>query len=295
MSTYRAYGISVASEIPLPPLPPTDRRPDASIRFGPVEAPRPPTRRTMTTFRGGAEDGVLVMPDVACVRVRRGREIVVERLDGAAEDAVRAMLLGPVLAILMSQRGLMTLHASAIAFDEQAVAFMGDAGWGKSTLAAWFNRRGRPLVADDIVAVRFDESSPRALPAVPQLKLTPEALCVLGDDPAGFPRVWPGTKKRLQAVRDRFVTASPILTRVYVLAPDARETIAPISASEAAIEFVRHSFAVRSLHQTAPDRYLREAARLAEAVRVRRLGRPLELERIDEVGKAVEADLEVEP
>jgi hypothetical protein len=291
MNTYRAYGISIASELQLPPLPPTDKRPDASIRLGQVDAPRPPTRRTMTTFRGGRDEGVLVMPDVACVHVRGGREIVVERLHGSAEDAVRAMLLGPVLAILMSQRGLITLHASAIAFDGQAVAFMGDAGWGKSTLAAWFHRRGRPLIADDIVAITFEQGRPRALPAVPQLRLTPEALGVLGDDPARLPQVWHGTRKRLQPVREGFVTVAPVLSRVYVLAPDAREKIVPISASEAAIEFVRHSFAVRSLHQSAPDRYLREAARLAESVRVLRLSRPLELQGLEEVAGVVEQDL----
>src|SRR5205814_1250525 len=146
-----------------------------------------------------------------------------------------------------------------IAFDGQAVAFMGDAGWGKSTLAAAFYRRGRPLVADDIVAVTFEGELPRALPAVPQLKLTPEAVGLLGDDPARLPQVWPGTQKRLRAVRERFATTAPVLSRVYVLAPAERQWIAPVASSEAAIEFIRHSFAVRSLHQTAPERFLRQA------------------------------------
>jgi hypothetical protein len=291
MNTYRAFGISIASEIPLPPLPPARERPDVSIRSGRVGAPRPPASRTATTFRGSADEGVLVMQDVACVHVRDGQEVVVEPLDGAPEEAVRSMLLGPVLAILMSQRGLTTLHASAIVFDGQAVAFMGDAGWGKSTLAATFFRRGYPLVADDVVAIRFDGGRPRALPAVPQLKLTPRVVGALGEDPSRLPRVSPRTEKRLRAVQEGFVTTPPVLSHVYVLAPGEPERIAPIASSEAAIELVRHSFGARSLQPTAPARYLRQAARLAEAVRVRRLGLPFELERLDAVADAVEADL----
>src|SRR5262249_28898285 len=156
----------------------------------------PTVRPGMTTFRGDAEAGVLATPGVAFVQVRHGREVIVEAVGDASEDGIRAMLLGPALAGVMRQRGLRDLHASAVAFNGQAVAFMGDAGWGKSTLAAVFQRRGRPLVADDVLAVSFEQREPRVAPAVPEMRLTPEALDALGDDPARFPTVWEGTQKR---------------------------------------------------------------------------------------------------
>jgi hypothetical protein len=293
MSTYRAYGISIASEIPLPPLPRTEDEPGVQIRLAPVDAARPAARPSETTFRGGADDGVLLLPHVACVRIRAGRDVVVEIADGADEDTVRALLLGPALAIVLSQRGLVTLHASAVAFDGLAVAFMGDAGWGKSTVAAVLNRRGRPLVADDVLAVTFDGGRPYALPAFPQLKLAPEAVGMLGEDPEQLRRVGRGIEKRLRPVPDGFATDPPLLGRVYVLAPGVREGIAPVGSSDAAIEFVRHSFGVRSLHRTAPAGYLRQAARLARSVPVLRLGRPADVSGLHEVADAVEKDLDL--
>jgi HPr Serine kinase C-terminal domain len=291
MTTYRAYGISIASEVPLPPLPVADGEPEVSIRTGRVTSPRPDVRPGMTTFRGGAEEAVLATPGLAFVQLRHGREIIVEPVGEASEDAIRAIVLGPVLAVMLSQRGLMTLHASAIAVNGQAVAFMGDAGWGKSTLAAAFIRRGRPLVADDVVAVSFEQREPRVPPAVPQVRLTPEALDALGDDPARFPTVWEGTQKRARPVE--IAGEPPVLSRVYVLAPEVRAQIAPIPASEATIEFVRHSYAVRSLHQTAPARYLGQAGQLARTVRVLRLGRPGQLRDVHELADAIEQDLGV--
>ena len=293
MTTYRAYDILIASEVPLPPLPLAAGEPEVSIRSGRVTLPRPAVRPGMTSFRGGAEEGVLATPGLAFVQIRHGREVIVEPIGDVSEDALRAIVLGPVLAVMLSQRGLMTLHASAIAVNGQAVAFMGEAGWGKSTLAAAFHRRGRPLVADDILAVSFERQEPRVPPAVPQVRLTPEALDALGDDPARFPTVWEGTTKRARPVD--IAGEPPVLSRVYLLAPDVREPIAPIPASEAAIEFVRHSFAVRSLHQTAPARYLDQAGQLARTVRVVRLGRPGELRDVHELADAVEQDLGVAP
>src|SRR5260370_17115886 len=47
-------------------------------------------------------------------------------------------LLGPVLGYLLRLRGVTCLHASAVAFDNSCVAFVGTAGLGKTTTAAAF-------------------------------------------------------------------------------------------------------------------------------------------------------------
>ena len=62
-------------------------------------------------------------------------------------------LLGPVLGLLLRLRGVTCLHASAVAFGDRSVAFVGSAGAGKSTTAAAFAKQGFGVLSDDIVAL----------------------------------------------------------------------------------------------------------------------------------------------
>lgn len=79
-----------------------------------------------------------------------------------------ALLLGPGLPLLLFARGLLCLHASAVAQGGAAVLFLGDSGRGKSTLAA---RLGAPRLADDIVPCSGEAGGIQVLPHFPQLKL----------------------------------------------------------------------------------------------------------------------------
>ncbi len=60
---------------------------------------------------------------------------------------------GNVLATLLMLAGEPVLHASAIAVDGSAVAFVGDSGSGKSTLAALLCAAGGRLISDDVLRV----------------------------------------------------------------------------------------------------------------------------------------------
>jgi hypothetical protein len=70
-------------------------------------------------------------------------------------------LLGSVLAFIVRLRGMVPLHASAVVIDDCALVFCGDAGAGKSSIAAAFATLGYPVLSDDIVVI--DDSSGCAL------------------------------------------------------------------------------------------------------------------------------------
>ena len=55
-------------------------------------------------------------------------------------------------------RGNTVLHASAVAIDGKALAFVGQSGRGKSTLAALMCLDGAQLVTDDVLTVAGDET-----------------------------------------------------------------------------------------------------------------------------------------
>ncbi len=88
----------------------------------------------------------------------------------------REIILGPVLVLALALRGAWSLHASAAVFRENVIVFLGESGWGKSTLAAYLSQiAGWRLVADDILPVDIDANTVNALPHFPQLKLPPDA------------------------------------------------------------------------------------------------------------------------
>jgi hypothetical protein len=287
MYRYSAYGLRIDSEFPLPGLlaaPAGD--PDVVLRAGEVEpAPEP---APAPLFRGNAEDGCLYWDPVGATRISRGREVVLDVHPDAEEGVVSVFLIGPVLGYLLTQRGLTALHASAVALDGQAVAFLGAAGWGKSTLAAALHARGHPVVADDIVAVRMDGGRAYVFPGFPQLKLWPEAALELGDDPAQLDRLVRTAEKRARPTPAGFPEDELPLAAIYVLADGEELRVDDLRPADAVIELVRHAWGARSLHPTGPTRRLTRFAELANVVPIRRLYRPEPPAPVAELGAFVE-------
>lgn len=75
-------------------------------------------------------------------------------VDGAPPEVVARIRDGAAKAFVRHVRGELTLHASAVAFGDRAIAFVGDSGAGKSTIAAHLcARHGASLVSDDLLFV----------------------------------------------------------------------------------------------------------------------------------------------
>lgn len=115
-----------------------------------------------------------------------GTRIVVD-----AERADQAMmasgLFGPAAALALARRNIYVLHASAVQLPGRGVvAFLGDSGDGKSTLAALLARLDAARVADDQLLLS-DPVDPHVLPHFPQLKLQPCEQDALTALPARLP------------------------------------------------------------------------------------------------------------
>jgi hypothetical protein len=72
---------------------------------------------------------------------------------------IRLCVLGPIIGFVLHLRGTPCLHASAVAVDGRAVAFLGHSGAGKSTTAAAFVRRGFRALTDDVLALDEKQDS----------------------------------------------------------------------------------------------------------------------------------------
>ncbi len=219
----RVYGLTVATWIPFPELDPAppDAPVDAVFRLGEVPAELAQSKFNGARFQAAPGRLLAWIDGVARYLVCDGREILVQPEPGAIEGDLRALLLCSPMGGLLHQRGLLPLHASAIATPRGAVVFMGNSGRGKSTLAAHFARRGFRVLADDIVVVRFDGAGqPVGEPGLPQFKLWPHSVKELGDEVESLPRLRPQMEKRTLAFPDSFCREALPLARLYALEAD---------------------------------------------------------------------------
>ena len=287
MPSYRAFGLGIRSCLALPELERTDGGDDVV-----VEIDESVGRRPAVASPGG--DHVTVTPDEAILAiqgvgefvVRGGRSIVIHPSPGASDDLLRLYLVGSVFALLLYQRGLLVLHASAVAIGEGAVAFLGEPGAGKSSLAAELHARGHRVLSDDLTALDVAPDGIRVRPAFPQLKLTPSSWCFLGHQAASLRVLHADEEKRGLPVAAGFQRSPRPLERLYVLGEGDDVRVERFGLRDAVLELVRHSYPSRLLHSGGIE-HLRQCADVARRVPVYRLERSRDLRALPEVGQLV--------
>ena len=220
---YAAHGLCIASDFAVPWLPAgPDRAPDVTVRRGAVPAV---SANQFVFWEASPGAFHLEVDGLARFRVTGGTDILVEPV-GEDEHALAVALVGSPLAVCLQQRGVLTLHASALDTAAGAVLFLGHPGAGKSTLLAALVERGYAMLADDLTGVfGGPRGQPRALPAFPCVRLWMDTLDMfaLGERTA-YCRVRPGMDKYLLPV-DRVCNRPRNVRAAYVLVPHNLEAI----------------------------------------------------------------------
>jgi hypothetical protein len=254
-------GWHLRSEIPFPELPARDAAaatPDITLSIGAVPDRVPsPTVETPFVQIGGDGTYRLEVPTVAAYLVRQGCEIVVAPRVARDASAIRTFVLGPILARLARQRGLLPLHAAAVQIGDAAVALAGHSRRGKSTLAAALALRGHRLLADDICLIDAGASGRVVLhPTDGRVRLWRDAAEALGLMPEAGQQCRDGQEKyaftlAAGAARNG---AMPVAA-IYVLgAPSAvaAPTLAVLSQHDAATRLGEAAYKVPSPGSDAP-------------------------------------------
>lgn len=287
---YEAYGLTIRSEIALPELPAATKSPaesDVVIRWARLPAPPafPDDAKRYRYVEPRADEAYFAWEDLGVFLVRSGQEILLDPCAGAPHAQIRLPLLGILFGTLLHQRGLFTLHASAVAVDGAAVAFIGSKGAGKSTIAATLLGRGCPLVTDDVLAIDLEqEDCPVAYPAFPQVKLWPASADELGYDTQSLPRISSELDKRSLCSLEFVALRSVPLTHIFLLDEGVDLIMERIRGQSAFATLLAESYAPRFLGSTASTSDLFDRCRrVARCVPIYRLQRPKafsELERV---------------
>jgi hypothetical protein len=228
-----------------------------------------------------------------------GRTIEYRRLKNASDESLAVYLLGQVLSFSLLSRGLDPLHATAVVIDGAAVAFLGDCGYGKSTLGAAFVARGYPMLTDDVLAIEKKRGAWIAHAGPSRLKLFPVvARRVLARSTRD--RMNSGTTKLIVPLdrRERIDGAVP-LAALYVL-PDpatsrrtrgAKTTIVAVTGQDAFLEITKAAFNLIHVDRERLKSQFSVVSALASDVPVRRLAYSRRLADLPAVCARVIADV----
>jgi hypothetical protein len=104
---------------------------------------------------------------------------------GADPGLLGVLLQGTVMAARLILDGRLVLHASAVATPAGAVAFVGEPGTGKSTLAALGLAAGLGLVTDDVLRVDLDGPGVQVWPGAVEARLRDSARSLTELVPGG--------------------------------------------------------------------------------------------------------------
>jgi hypothetical protein len=293
MYSYNAYELGIHSDLPLPELVAVDKpEADVIIRLGKLN------RSPLESINGdnyldiNAGEAYLYWDQIGTFLVRGGKEIFIEPFPGVEADLLRLPLLGGVLATLLHQRGLLVLHASAVALNGKAAAFLGGKGWGKSTLAAVLHARGHSFISDDVVALDTrDARITTVLPAFPRLKLWPDAIASLGKEIESCPRLHSLVEKRNFQITPRFVEWPVPLKNIYILGLGPRLEIEAIKPQEIIHQLIGNSYITRfgkRLPKSEEAVIFLRCAELAKNILVYRLKRPASLSGLSSLAQLVE-------
>lgn len=184
-------------------------------------------------------------------------------------------LLGPVMGFVMLLRGIVCLHASAVAVGDEAIALLGPGGSGKSTTAAALAERGYKVLAEDVVTLddRGDQFLVR--PGYPCIRLWPAAVKALYGSETHLPKLTPNWDKCYLELNENFQREPLRLAAIYHLGERHHDTAAPfvqaLDRSQGLMSLVANTYAAKLMDKQMRGREFELLTRVVSHVPLRRV------------------------
>jgi len=288
MFSYRLFGLNVHSDIELSGIAP-------NLALGSSLDAKVELRSVAEEWvHDGNKQVIAEAEGTMRAYVIDGRKIIVEPEESADLSFVSAIVFGELFSVLLRQRGLVVLHGSVVTKRGSCVGFVGDSGWGKSTLAGALLERGWKLLADDLIVIDgIHSANPFVLPGHAGMRLTPEVAKRLGHDHLQLPRAHSGTRKIAVDHQFEFENTRAALNKIYVLSTEHEEChrITEASNLQAVGELMRHTRGQRLMNGSeARSKQLADCGTLVKKIHVMHLFRKHGLEYLTELCENIEAD-----
>ena len=227
-----------------------------------------------------------------------GQRILYRRLDPRRNEAFQTYLLGHALSFALIKLGAEPIHGTAVDVGAGAVVFLGDSGYGKSTLAAAFVAAGDRILTDDLLVLIANGTGFKAYPGPPRIKLMKKdaGRAMPGIQAAG-PMNRRGGKLIIPLGERHAVNKKTRILAFYDLpSPDEGRKVESISierlsSREAFMALTRNTFNPRVASPERLRQFFSLATDVAKKIPVKRLLFPRSLEVLPRVRKRVLEDV----
>ncbi len=152
------------------------------------------------------------------------QNIIFSNKNGVDSTTIQHFLIDQVIPRLVSNNNNIVVHASAVEYKNNIVAFIGDSGSGKSTsvLALTNNSKKIHLLCDDSVLIENREDKFLTHPSYPAIRLWPNSAKIFGNDLFQHQKASEINNKLLISRNNPnsgFITEPKQLKSVYMLNP----------------------------------------------------------------------------
>jgi hypothetical protein len=221
---------------------------------------------------------------------RAGTEIWADWPETLTVEDATTYLLGPIMGFVMLLRGVVCLHASAIAIGDCALALLGPAGSGKSTTAAAFSERGFSVLAEDVVTLDDRGDHFLVRPAYPCIRLWPASVKALYGSESQLPKLTPNWNKcylDLTARPEQFHHEALPLAAIYLLDSrrddDEAPFVTPLDRADGLMSLVANTYATKLMDKQMRAREFELLTRVLKNVPLRRVTPHADPSRIGEL------------
>ena len=264
---YRIFDINLSCDFPVPELPRSSGEGHVlSVALGAGDPSQFATQGFETSYEWRGYDGrvvcwceraddeyLYVFPHNATFHVSPGGLISCFLHEESSMQMLRHLLLNQIIPRYLATTGRLVLHASAVTLNNgKSVAFLGKAGFGKSTLVSSFHRHGACLINDDSILLERRESGVTAIGGLVGIRLFPDSVNAVFTEAAGFTNYTPYTDKQQLFLQNQAGENAPepcLLDAMFLLndpkeASDDTLHIEPVSGSEAMMAMISSAFSL---------------------------------------------------
>lgn len=295
MKHYYAHGLGILSEIHFPEFKTKKTNIDLIIQYGLIEPYSDNYRdfylSELTKVRVTSNETYLFWNDALICCIEDCQKIIVNPHTGLDEDFLRLLILGYAFAIFLHQMGTLVLHANAVNMFGGAIVFLGDRGKGKSTTSLILNKKGYSLISDDVLSISVNNDIPRVYSGFPRLKLWPEVIRKLDEDPELMPQISFNSEKRSYFVNDNFSNISLPLKFIYLIERSDETKIESINIQEGLMELVKSSYCYKLFNNLELYENLKQCTEILNKVPLKRLYIKHSLDELPAVVKIIEKDI----